>query len=223
MKRRYIREGPVQGDALDSTLASLTDEAIFGRSHLRIAQGLSQKAREDASLLNVASTFFGLTFLAHLEAAFLRAAKLFDKTKGAASLYSMLIDAEKASGSFKCLTPPDARAAIGAARIEIEGLQGTLDSIRIIRNKRIAHLDSENIRKPKELTEQAKVTIDDLEKVLETAGKIVRQIRGDYSECESLNQFLDAEDYNKMFQLLARAERERLESIGGQERPMTRC
>jgi hypothetical protein len=213
VKRRLIREGAVQGDDFDKTLVSLTDEAIYGRSHLRIAQGLSEKAKEDVRVLNVAPTFFSLTFQAHMESAFLRAAKLFDESKGATSLYSMLNDAEMVAGSFKCLTPANARAKIAAARTEIEGLQVTLDSVRTIRHKRIAHLDGGNIRKPKELAEQAKVTIEELERVLETAGRIVSQIRGDYNECESLNQFIDAGDYAKMLYLLSKAENERLESI----------
>jgi hypothetical protein len=79
-------------------LESLKSEVVAGKVHLRISRGL-QKA--DPVVLHTGEAFFGFTLTAHLEAAQMYAAKLYDKTKGAITVASLLKRFESNPGPLK--------------------------------------------------------------------------------------------------------------------------
>lgn len=71
-----------------------------------MARGLP---RADPYLLQTAATFFGLTIDGSLELAQMAVARLYDTTKGAVTIRSMLRDAAEQLATFENATPKELR------------------------------------------------------------------------------------------------------------------
>jgi len=86
-----------ESPSLEAILAALMNEVVFGRTHLKIARAIRAA---DPVVVHAAQTFFGLTQDAHLEAAQMYAAKLYDKTQRSVTVKSVLAEANRLAGSF---------------------------------------------------------------------------------------------------------------------------
>ena len=160
---------------LETLFETLTKEASFCRSFLVIGQVLVKQGKENPASLNIAPRFFALTYMAHVEMVFIRVAKLFDKSANAATIYALLDEARKMKGAFKNKKAPEVQAIIHDADAKIAGLGDVLKRLRVVRNHRVAHLDAKTVLQPKPQSEEARVTIDELFRILDTASAILIQ------------------------------------------------
>src|SRR2546422_581612 len=128
---------------LKQLLRALANEVTFGNAHLRIVTGLRDA---DPTVRGTASYFFGLTIRAHLEAAQMYAAKLFDTDPGAETIHTLLRTAEKNPRLFTNGNPQEVNSAVRAATQQVIGVEPVLKAVRIRRNKALAHLDPETVR-----------------------------------------------------------------------------
>lgn len=146
---------------LKQVLDRLKNEVLYGRTYLHVAKGLLDS---DSVIRQIAPVFFGITTDAHLEQAMMVIARLYDVTEGAVTIPRMLDLAASEVGSFRRGTPQEVSSAIAKAREAIENLTPVLDSLKVRRDKWMAHLDPRPISNPSAFSEQAKqLTIPELE------------------------------------------------------------
>ena len=122
MKRKSVKIGSTPGDKFEMRLFVLNQEVLFARFHLQIARGLAETARDKPGLLEFAPQFVGFTFRAHIESAYSRAAKLFDRRAGTATI-RLLEAADKKAGTFQFATAPEVRKQINVWQGQIASIQ----------------------------------------------------------------------------------------------------
>ena len=118
-------------------LNGLMREILIGNTHLAIANGLRDA---DPVVLDTAGVFFGLTFTAHLEAAQMYAAKLFDRHRDAETIHTLLRTAEQNTRLFTNGSPQEVLMAVRAAKQRVIALDRIMKPLRTRRNKVLAHL-----------------------------------------------------------------------------------
>ena len=177
---------------LKQTLEALRRQVLVGKSYLNLARGL---LKADPYLLQTAPTFFGLTVDGSLELAQMAVARLYDKTKRAVTIRTMLCDAAEQPSTFQNATPEEAEEVILKSVERVITIQPILDAIRRRRNEWLAHLDPETVANPAALAAKAKLTIPDLENAYsETEGIVVELFarhQGVFGELE----FIGGDDY----------------------------
>lgn len=80
-------------------------------------------------------------------------ARLYDKTKGAVTIRTMLRDAAEQLPTFQNATPKEAEEAILKAALRVIAIQPILDAIRRRRNAWLAHLDPDTVTNPAALAQ----------------------------------------------------------------------
>jgi hypothetical protein len=156
---------------LKQTLEALRRQVLVGKSYFNIARGL---LKADPYLLQTAPTFFGLTIDGSLELAQMAVARLYDKTRGAVTIRTMLRDAAEQLSTFQYATLKEAEEAVLKSAQRVILIQPILDAIRRRRNEWLAHLDPETVANPATLAARAQLTMPDLEKAFsETEGIVV--------------------------------------------------
>ena len=156
-------------------LEAVRGQVLVGNAHLEILRRMTKRLREDNSIVYVAPTFFGFTMMAHEDAAFTYAAKLFDTSAKSLKLENVLRDAKANSGLGDDVAA-SLKIAIDNARKKIAGLKFQVDAIRSRRNKLLAHLDREAILQPEEIAKKSDLTADELKKVFESVWDILNDI-----------------------------------------------
>ena len=125
-------------------------------------------------------------------------ARLYDKTKGAVTIRTMLRDAAEQLSAFQNATPKEAEEVILKSMQRVIVLQPILDAIRRRRNEWLAHLDPETVANPATLAARARLTMPDLERAFsETEGIVVELFarhQGVFGELE----FIGGGDYEVM-------------------------
>jgi len=187
---------------LKQLLNALMTEVLLGNTHLSIANGLREA---DPVVLDTAGVFFGLTLTAHLEAAQMYAAKLFDTHRGAETIDTLLAAAGRNTHLFANGTPQEVRAAARSAKHRVRGLDPVMKAVRVRRNKMLAHLDPETVCDPVKLLRDTKLTLDDLSKVFGVSGEIVNEISRLYMDATHLMRFPKHDDYKHALKLVADA------------------
>ena len=183
-------------------LNALMREVLLGNTHLAIVNGLREA---DPVVLDTAGVFFGLTITAHLETAQMHAAKLFDTHPGTETIYTLLATAGQNTHLFANGSPQEVRMAVRTAKQRVRGLNPVMNAVRIRRNKMLAHLDPETVRDPVKLFREAKLTLDDLVKILGVASEIVNEISRLYMNATHLTTFPFQDDYKQALKLVAEA------------------
>jgi AbiU2 len=177
---------------LKQTLDALRQQALVGKSYLNVAKGL---LKADPFILQTAPTFFGLSINGSLELAQMTVARLYDKTRGAVTIRTMLRDAPLQLSTFRNATEDEARTAIHKSRQRIAAIEPILKVIRRRRNEWLAHLDPKTVTNPAALAARAKLTIPDLEKAFKETEAIIVELysrhQGVYGELE----FIGGDDY----------------------------
>ena len=187
---------------LKQLLNGLMREVLLGNTHLAIANGLREA---DPVVIGTAGVFFGLTLTAHLEAAQMYAAKLFDTHAGAETIYTLLAAAGHNTNLFTNGRPQEVRTAVRTAKQRVRGLDPVMKAIRTRRNKILAHLDPETVRDPAKLFRDARLTLEDLSKIFSVAGEIVNEISRLYMNATQLTTFPFQDDYKHALKLVAEA------------------
>ncbi len=183
-------------------LNGLMREVLLGNTHLAIVNGLREA---DPVVLGTAGVFFGLTITAHLQAAQMCAAKLFDTHRGAETIHTLLRTAEQNTHLFTNASPQVVHTAVRAGRQRVRGLDRVMKAVRIRRNKVLAHLDPETVRDPVKLVQNARLTLDDLLKIFDAAGEIVNEISRLYMDATHLTTFPFQDDYKHALKLVGEA------------------
>jgi AbiU2 len=183
-------------------LNALMREVLLGNTHLSIANGLRDA---DPVVLDTAGVFFGLTFTAHLEAAQMYAAKLFDTHRDAETIHTLLRTAEQNTHLFTNRSPQDVRTAVRDAKRRVIGLDRIIKPLQARRNKVLAHLAPETVIDPVKLIRDAKLTLDDLLEIFNAAGEIVNEISRLYMDATHLTAFPSHDDYKHALKLVAEA------------------
>ena len=187
---------------VEQMLDALMNEVVIGKVHLAIGSGL-QKA--DPVVLATAQVFFGFTRAAHLEAAQLYAARLFDKTSGTVTMLLLLKRLEKKPGALKNGNPADLRRVICEAELKIRGLKTPLNAIMLRRNEWLAHTDPQTIINPGRLDQEAALTNPDIETIFGVAAEILNEIASLVSGVTTWPNLLDDDDYEHAMKLIADA------------------
>jgi hypothetical protein len=139
---------------LDQILPSLKGEVMLGRAYLTVANGLKDG---DSVVIGTAPTFFGLMLQSSLDSSLLFAAKLYDKTKGAITVKSLLHEAKSKAGTFKNGTSAQVFLAVKNSTDRITGIEAILNAVQKRRNEALAHLDAETVINPAGLDTSAKL------------------------------------------------------------------
>lgn len=187
---------------LGQMLQSLMVEVIWGRTHLKLARAIRQA---DPAIIHTAPTFFGLTCDAHLDAAQLYAAKLYDRTKGPITVKSALLEADRIAGRFSHTSAEEVRTTVAAAQAQIVEFKEILSAVEDRRNEYLAHVAPETILDPAALNSRAALTIDELHHLFVETGNILNSISQLYQGTLSVLEVLDSNDYTTAFRLIAEA------------------
>lgn len=191
---------------LKERLRALTSEVALGRTHLAIAKRLRVAPK---AVLHKAPTFFNLTHNAHLDAAYLCAAKLYDKQKKATTVRKTLDEAERTAGTFGKSSAENVRTIVAAARKEIERFEKTIDALGDRRNEYIAHLGPEKITDPKALGKAPALTFDELDELLVGTGNILNDISQAYDGTLAVPALPHSDDCEEVLRLVAEGDRKR--------------
>ena len=202
MKRRNLKIGPTPGDDFEMLLFVLTLEVCFARLHLQMARQIAKASSDKPHALHVAPTFFAMTFRAHLESTYARAARLFDPASGTATVPSMVRTAEKKAGTFQHANASEMRNKVKVWNNRIASTQPLLVKLQDLRNGLIAHLDTEVILNPKEMDKTVAVTFDEVEQVLNTAREIVKDALDAYNNSAYIDELESAEDWEAILRIL---------------------
>jgi hypothetical protein len=188
--------------SIDQILDGLKREVVLGRAYLTIARGL---AGADPVVLQTAQTFFGLTLEASLQVSQMFAAKLYDKTRGAVTVTSLLARCLLDASTFKNGTPAQVSQAVTTANARIAGLASILTSVQDRRNQAIAHLDPRTVANPTALAANAKLTLVDLEKLFGETGRIINDVSVLWHDTSAIIDLFGSEDYRSALDLIAEA------------------
>ena len=195
---------PNDDPSLEEILIALKREVAFGRTHLRIALAIR---RADPVVIHSAQTFFGLTHDAHLAAAQMYAAKLYDKTKGSLGVRSLLAKAGQLAGKFANATGEEVRKVISAANAQVDGFDKILFAVERRRNEYLAHLDVKTVADPPALDKEAGLTIDELDNLLVETGNMLNEISQLYDGTLSFLELTGFDDHETVLKLIAGAMR----------------
>jgi hypothetical protein len=163
-----------------------------GKAYFNVASGL---LKADPYLLQTAPTFFGLTIDGSLELAQMAVARLYDKTRGAVTIRTMLHDAAEQLSAFQNATPREAEEVILKAALRVVAIQPILDAIRTRRNEWLAHLDPGTVADPAALAAKAKLTMPDLKKAFGETEKTLVELFSRHQGVFGELEFIGGDDY----------------------------
>ena len=187
-------------------LFMLSQEVSFAGQHMQIARGIAKVASDKPHTLECAQIFFALSFRAHLESAYARAARLFDPKSGTATIPSILQLAEQKAGKFQFAKPAEVRKKISTWRKRIEGVQPTLKRLHDLRNRLMSHLDRGVILDPDEMTRTVAVKFDEVEKILQVANDILTSALDSYINAIYTHELPSAPDCEALFRILEKSD-----------------
>jgi len=199
----YITDTPDPNDDFDKLLKKLNDEAILGLIHFRIARGLSDMAINDPAVAESAPHFFYFTQKAHLDQSLLHSVRIFDKTQKSATIYTVLNDAERHQLLKR---KPEVQEMVKSARHELSSLVPVIRRVQVFRNKAFVHLDPDAVQDPMKFAEASRFKIDELERLLWVAERIVGGIRSQYSGKVSPLELFNVYDYQYVLRTISDAQ-----------------
>jgi len=201
---------------IERVISRLVLEIIVGQAHLVVAKGLSTS---DPVVLNTANTFFAMSIDAHLYAAEMYAARLYDTTRGTVTIEMLLTRAEKAAGTAKCGTASEVRSEIEAARKQIAQLKAPLDSLKERRNEWLAHTDQSTLANPMLMARLASDELDELQRIYRISGEIVNEFSRLFLDITNILELLGQTDYESVIKLVSDAKCEQVRRYEAQFGP----
>jgi hypothetical protein len=188
--------------SLEQMLTALTNQLLAGKSYLTIANGLTSA---DPVILATGKLFFGLTVEGNLQLAQIYAARLYDKTKGALTMFS-LVSAVKLAAHDPMHSSKQTDLLQAASEIEsrIAGLESILSSIKKRRDKAFAHLDPAFLD-PHKLAASAVLSLEDLGTVYEKTGQMINEVTVVLRDTVGHFELFGIHDYETVLSLIADA------------------
>jgi len=195
------------------------NQVIIGNAHLSLWKRLGKRISGLNNIVaNTAPTFLGMTLDAHLCAAFLYAARVFDTHHDALTIHTILRKAGHEMGTLSPKTQKVVRGNLSSAKTKLLALQAIVDSVRTRRDKVLAHLDLKVITHPDEVTRESQISVKELENLFRAAWEILNEISGSFWEITSILDLVDIDDYERPMSLIEKAkkiEREEYEAEFG--------
>jgi hypothetical protein len=178
---------------------ALTTEAYEGILHVDIGRGIRTI---DPIIGNRAPAFFIQSINAHLNAAQMYAAKLFDRSGSAFTIPKFLIECRECRREFKQTKPDEVLAYITEAEHKIDGFRPVLKTIKHRRDQYLAHISRELVFDLKRLKEGPKLEFGQIRGVLFKGGRIVNELSR--MLCGKTNPILDSDhdDYKIVVEML---------------------
>jgi hypothetical protein len=130
------------------TLRELFGEVRNGTAHLNAAKSLAKASESHPIIMRVSPLFFTLTTRAHLYAAQLCAARLFDTHDDCAGIWWLLKQAKQRPGEFNHRTTSKRDETIREIEQTCNDKQSVLAAIKCRRDRWLTHLDKRTIRAP---------------------------------------------------------------------------
>jgi AbiU2 len=182
-----IREATGQRPRPVRVLEAVLGIADRGRDHLRAWDSVGSVVQGDTWLADLATPFFVLTAIAHIEAAALHAAKLTDKQRDSINVTYLLntIEANKKQNLF-CDDWPKVKGAIESGRHRLQGIEQTVTRIKEKRDRDLAHLDRRHINATRE--SQA-IEVADLHQVFDAIDEIGRELAASSAAFAQVDRF----------------------------------
>jgi AbiU2 len=161
---------------IDKVLHGLFNEVISGTAHFNAAKRLAEAAKSHPVIMSASPSFFNLTTRAHLEAAQLCAARLFDTHDDCAGILWLLRQAKHRREEFSSRTTGELDEAIKQAERVCAAKESVLTALKHRRDRWLAHLDRKTIRDPEQFARDTKLTYPELEDLLASAADILNTI-----------------------------------------------
>lgn len=189
-----LKVAPDPNDEFEKLLFAVVLEVQYAKLHLDFARKIAKAAEIASKTLERAPVFFAFTFRAHLESAYLRAARLFDSQPDTIRISEVIQMAGMKAGKFKSANASEVRQKITAWKADIAIVDPLLKNLRDLRNSLIAHLESVVVLDPNEIARVVAVNFDDISKILGVADKIVRGVLRAYNNAAFVDQLYTADD-----------------------------
>lgn len=148
---------------ISKALHELFNEVIDGTAHLNAANNVAERSKTHPILMKASPAFFNLTIQAHLEAAQLCAARLFDEHKDCAGIPWLLKQAKQRREEFSRRSADELDKAIREAEGICAAETPVLASLKVRRDRWLAHLDKKTIKDPEQFENDTKLTYQELE------------------------------------------------------------
>jgi hypothetical protein len=158
-----------------------------GEDHMRVWKSVRDIVHKDTSLVELATSFFMLTGVAHVEAAALNAAKLTDRHPDSANV-TYLLNTIEADRTELVLREdwPRAKIVIVTARQRLLDIAEVIARIKQRRDQEIAHLD----RREMDISPDWQgVEVADLHRVFDTIEAIVQDLAAAISAFALIKRF----------------------------------
>lgn len=202
MSRNKLVTIELLGKALDRVIETV----VLAKAHLKISRDLGRTLHEDPAILHVAPAFWGLSLNAHLDAAQLYAAKLFDKRPGTISIEHLLETVEQLKDQFPHGTPEQMEEVVQRARAQIADLRTQhLSKIAAKRNRVLAHMDQKIVADPEKFAKDVQVAVPDLIAVFGTAESVLNELTERLRDASQWFDLLGTDDYRSVVKLVADA------------------
>jgi hypothetical protein len=194
-----LEESSLTTADFDKAADVLTTEALHGKIHLGICQGLLEM---DPFIFNRIPIFFSYTFYGHLYFAQMYACKLFDKDTDSITVPKFLRMARKSGSKFK----HDGEKAVLAYLDKAEGILRELTpTIGILRNRRndfLVHLSPTFVFNRELLELGPKVALAQIQEVLHEGGRLVNELWWKWNRRSNPLRESDGQDYKHAISLM---------------------
>ena len=180
---------------IGKALHELFSEVISGTAHLNAARSLAEASKTHPVIMMASPAFFRLTIQAHLEAAQLSAARLFDEHKDCAGIPWLLKQAKHRREEFSFRTADELDNAIREAEGICATQSSVLASLKLRRDRWLAHLDKKTIRDPEQFANDTKLTYLELESLFGCAEIILNSVADQRGEAGFL---IFGDDYDDL-------------------------
>lgn len=158
-----------------------------GRDHLRAWDALRSVVYTHTALVDLATSFFILGGVAHIEAATLHATKLTDRQADSANFtYLLNLIEESRNKEFLRDDWRNGKDVLVVARARLREIDSTVARLKERRDREIAHLDKREIDIS---PDRQAVEVADLREVFDIADAIARDIAGTFRAFAGLPRF----------------------------------
>jgi hypothetical protein len=189
-----------------------------GEDHLKVWSAVGEVVRTEPGLAELASTFFLLSGVAHIEAAALAAAKLFDSHPDSANVTYLLntIESDR-NKQYLAADWPKVKPVVAAARQRLKQVEDVVVRIKHRRDQEIAHLDKRSI----DLSPDWQgIEVDDIRRLFAVVNEVCKELAAHVTAFQPIARFsmhdLDPNGFSELIYFTRSAFRnENVESPSG--------
>jgi homoserine kinase len=193
----------LDGSDMRKLLDVLIRDTRAGKACLAILKGIDLNVSRFPAVPRVAPTFFAVARFAQLNTSLMHVSRLVDKHKDALSVLTLLNASERCPELLAHATPEAVLDLITRSRQRLDDHQSTLDSLRVIRDKVLAHTDKNVLKTdPGKYDELIETAIPQLESLYAAIGEVVNEISVAIDQVSVDFDALDLDDIDHLFRVL---------------------